>query len=439
MKNPFSHATAILLVASFGLAVGTAGHAIAEEQQVPAATSFANFVAGLNATSAMAPQGAAVASSANLEEMRTHLQKVYNGIAVNESYTLGGQTFDCVRYDQQPAVRLQGLKSIAAPPPMSPDKAFHTDAGTADKNVNPVHFQSVSCKAGTFAMPRVTLEQMSKFPSLHAFFAKGPGEAGRPPAPRDIVAPAVASHKYAYAYQYVKNWGSYAGEAVYDPYINTGRGEIFSLQQQWTIAFGSAGTQTAEIGWQVYPALYKTTKPVLFAYYTGDGYNRTGCYNYTCGAFVQSSGSTIHLQTTLSPISVVGGAQYYISNGYYLYQGNWWLAVQGQWVGYYPGSLYSVGGNGGLRTASTLWEVGTESVGTTLWPAEGSGQWSSRGYPYASWFRNMLWRDAGNGGHYPALTSLSPSPRCYSITKQAWGGSAWGYYLYLGGPGGTGC
>ncbi len=442
MKPTLLATTARFLIAGAALTGAASGTSFAADTQVPAAVPFAAFVAALDSTPGadiMARPEARVASAANLEEMRTHLRKLYDGIDVSESYALGGQTFDCVRYDQQPAVRLQGLTSIASPPPFSPDAAFHTAAGRPGRNLKPATFESVSCHAGTFPLPRVTLEEVSQFASLRDFFAKGPGDLGQAPAPRGVVPPAVATHKYSYAQQYVTNYGSYASESVYDPYVNTSLGEIFSLQQQWTVGFGTAGTQTAEIGWQVYPGLYGTSAPVLFAYYTADGYNHTGCYNYSCGAFVQYSGSTIHLQTTLSPVSVVGGAQYYISDGYYYTGGNWWLAVQGQWVGYYPGSLYSPGGNGGLRTASTLWEVGTEGVGTTIWPPEGSGQFASRGYPYASWWRNLLWRDSGNGGHYPSLTSETPSPKCYTITNQAYGGSTWGYYLYLGGPGGTAC
>ncbi len=442
MNTSLLATTARLLIAGATLASVASTTSIAASAQVPAAVPFDAFVAALDSTPSaelMARPEARVTSVANLEEMRAHLRKLYDGIDVRESYYLAGQTFDCVRYDQQPAVRVQGLTSIAAPPSMSPDQVFHTAGVHADRNSRPATFESVKCRPGTFPLPRVTLEQVSRFGSLREFFAKGPGGAGEAAPARGIVAPTVALHKYSYAYQNVTNYGSYASEAVYDPPVNTSAGEVFSLQQQWTVGFGTAGTQTAEVGWQVYSALYNTTAPVLFAYYTGDGYNRTGCYNYSCGAFVQYSGSTIHLQTTLSPVSVVGGAQYYISDGYYYTGGNWWLAVQGQWVGYYPGSLYSVGGNGGLLTASTQWQVGTEGVGTTIWPPEGSGQFASRGYPYASYWRNLLWRDSGNGGHAPSFTSEEPSPACYSITNQAYGGSTWGYYLFLGGPGGTHC
>jgi hypothetical protein len=46
--------------------------------------------------------------------------------------------------------------------------------------------------------------------------------------------------------------------------------------------------QTAEVGWQVYPQKYGNSYPTLFIYWTADGYNRTGCYNLDCSAFIQT-------------------------------------------------------------------------------------------------------------------------------------------------------
>jgi len=431
-----------------GLVVGLPNAGFAAAAQVPAAVPFASFVAGFEhsqSTDYIGQPGNRVATAANFEDMRALLERLYAGINVSESYALDGQTYDCVRYDQQPAVRIQHLTSIAKPPPTIPSLAGVSTgraksvargaAALAGPAAQPAVIDEVTCHSGTFPLPRVTLDELARFGSVREFFSKGPDSLGQ------IAKPGTGGrHAYAYAYQNVKNYGSYANEAVYDPFVNTGLGEVFSLQQQWTVGFGTKGVQTAEVGWQVFPGLYGTSKPVLFAYYTADNYTNTGCYNYSCGAFVQSSGSTIHLQTTIAPVSVIGGAQYTIADGYYLYAGNWWLAVQGQWVGYYPASLYSVGGSGGLETASTQWQVGTESdPGPNVWAPEGSGDFSSAGYPYASFFNNLLYRDSSNGGHVPSFTSVDSSPHCYSISNEAYGGSSWNYYLFVGGPGGSNC
>jgi hypothetical protein len=286
-------------------------------------------------------------------------------------------------------------------------------------------------------MPRMTLEHIAAFGSLHAFFEKGPNGAGQVHQPgHETREPNSNGHAYSYAYQYVNNWGGQSTQSLNNPYVNTALGEVFSLMQNWYVGGGGSATQTAEVGWQNFPGKYGTENPVLFAYYTADDYNHTGCYNYDCGAFVQYGGAPISLGEYWNHYSVPGGAQYIITIGYYFYQGNWWLGYGTGWVGYYPGSLY---GSGQMAHNATLIEYGTESVGSSRWPAEGSGDWASTGWPYSGYQRTIYYRNAAGTFQYPSLTSVEPSPSCYTDTSQTWGGSTWQYYFFLGGPGGTTC
>ena len=70
-----------------------------------------------------------------------------------------------------------------------------------------------------------------------------------------------------------------------------GANQIFSLSQHWYVGGSGGGLQTLECGWQVYPQFYGDNYAHLFTYWTADNYNTTGCYNLTCGAFVQTSSS----------------------------------------------------------------------------------------------------------------------------------------------------
>jgi hypothetical protein len=63
---------------------------------------------------------------------------------------------------------------------------------------------------------------------------------------------------------------------------------------QWLEDFSSPGTMnTAEVGWQVYPARWtesnpdKRLAPHLFVHWTSEGYQLTGCYELTCPGFLQ--------------------------------------------------------------------------------------------------------------------------------------------------------
>src|SRR5262245_56969601 len=91
-----------------------AAHAAPLASVVP----FGDFVAGLAASRGPALTTAPQAAAA--QEMRQHLLRQYGGVQVKHSYALGEQVFDCVPIDQQPGVRLQGIKHIAEPPPSAP-------------------------------------------------------------------------------------------------------------------------------------------------------------------------------------------------------------------------------------------------------------------------------------------------------------------------------
>lgn len=206
------------------------------------------------------------------------------------------------------------------------------------------------------------------------------------------------------------------------------------MSQQWYASLSNP-TQTAEIGWQNYPAKYRTQNSVLFIYWTADGYQRTGCYNLNCPAFVQINRNW-HFGSGFTNYSTQGGTQYEFTAEYYLYQGNWWLALGGAWVGYYPGTLYR--GGQMTRNAQVI-EYGGETVGTQIWPPMGSGRWANAGWRYAAYQRNVFYIDTNSVTWWANLTAMQPSP-CYStagpffINQRGWGTS-----FFFGGPGGRGC
>lgn len=437
--------TAAPAVALLGVVAGSASaQTSAPSELVP----FADFLAGLSSARAgdfvaqpspASPSQAAPPVGAAFEEIRAHLLKVYRGQDVRRSFLQDGQTFDCIPLDQQPAVRLRGVTSFAVPPPFAP--AESTDApGTPDdmEPTLPAYAPKLHCPRGSFAMPRMTLEKISRFGSLRHFFEKGPNGAGHAHDPEKATAePNTNGHAYAYAYQYVNNWGGQSSESLDDPKVETSRGEVFSLMQHWYVGGSGDGLQTAEVGWVVSPPMFGDGHAHLFAYWTADNYQATGCWNYSCGAFVQSAQAPISLGQQWENYSVPGSRQHHITIGFYLFQGNWWLGYRGGWVGYYPGWLY---GGGQLASNATAIQFGTESYGADgWWPPEGSGYFAPAGRHYAAFQRKIYYRDGSGTLIYPALTPVAQSPGCYNDTYPIWGGSTWQYFFFLGGPGGTGC
>jgi Neprosin len=425
--------------------------------------SFNDFVASTKAASTSDYSGKAgsqVKGAQAFEEMQQHILKLYEGVDVSHSFMLDGDHFDCVPEMQQPGVRLQGLTSIATPPPASAlAKASRATTGSSDSAQKPIGITSQLspdklvdefghsrvCEDHTIPMRRVTLQDTTRFATLKDFFAKGPDGAGQPPRAGQAK-PQTVAHKYSYTYQYINNLGDTTTINLWSPYVNTSLGEIFSLSQSWTIAYTPV-EQTAEVGWQNYPGYYGNQNARLFTYWTADGYNRTGCYNLSCGAFVQyNGGNGWYIGAGFSNYSSWGGAQYEMRAEYYFYQGNWWLGlgnVNGiSWVGYYPASLY---GTGAMRTNAQLLEFGTEGVGSNPWPPEGSGGWAGYGFGYAAYQRELWYfANPSDAAYWDTLTADQPSSNCYSIAGPYWGGytppsNDWGTYFYEGGPGGYNC
>jgi hypothetical protein len=410
---------------------------------------FRNFLANTRSASIVDFAGpeVKVKDEASFEEMRQHILSLYSGITIKHSFVLNSSHFDCVPIEQQPGVKALGGKSIASAPPESLAKpaAGSDDDGDQAAPASQLAVKqadefgnAVSCEAGSIPMRRITLEEMTQFSTLREFFQKGPGGAGRPSLVRPEEAPQspTQGHKYSITQQYVNNLGGNSNLNLWNPYVNTSWGEIFSLSQEWYVGGSGNATQTAEVGWQNFPAKYGNEEARLFIYWTADYYNQTGCYNLECGAFVQVSNSA-PLGGGFSSYSSYGGSQYEVSATYYLYQGNWWLAIQGNWIGYYPGSIYR---GGQLSRYADLIQFGTEGVGATVWPGEGSGYWATAGFGHAAYQRNLYYFNLSGGTTWDSLSRFDPSPSCYSTSGPFYStASKWGSYFYEGGPGGPGC
>jgi hypothetical protein len=384
-------------------------------------------------------------------EMRAHILGLYEGVEAPHSFMdETGATFDCIPVEQQPSLRgsAEGVPSAPDLPPLAPGLPGGAAAGEGDQGERrdnladtalaperrDVYGNVMHCPEGTIPMRRVTLEDLTRFETLQDFFAKGPRGAARPPRMTEpaTVAP---THRWAHAYQIADNGGGHSYLNIWQPAI--GANQVFSLSQHWYTAGSSAGVQTIECGWQVYPALYGDARPHLFTYWTADGYNKTGCYNLTCSAFVQTS-STFAPGMAVGPISVSGGPQYTMELAYWLTGGRWWLYYNGtsgsNAIGYYPVTLYQ---GGPLASKATEIDYGGETVGTTSFPPMGSGAFANQGWQKAAYQRTIgYWPPTGGAMINASLTPVQGWPSCYTAEVVMYG-APWYETLWYGGPGGT--
>lgn len=240
------------------------------------------------------------------------------------------------------------------------------------------------------------------------------------------------THRWAWGEQHVNNNGGDSVLNVWRPDPSPG---VFSLSQHWYVGGSEGSTQTVEGGWQVMPGFYNTNDPVLFIYFTPDNY-KSGCYNLTCSGFVQVDNSWV-LGGTLTPVSTDGGTQYIIRMQWQLFQGNWWLFVQGSGsyiaVGYYPGTLF---GTGQMATNAQYVKYGGETDSDNSGNAGqmGSGAFASAGWTHAAYQRTIFYIDTTLTSHWTNLSANQPTSSCFTIDMHNNAGGSWATYFFFGGP-----
>jgi hypothetical protein len=246
---------------------------------------------------------------------------------------------------------------------------------------------------------------------------------------------------------------------VWDPTIDVpegGSGEDHSILQFWLQNGDAKLRQSLEGGWTVDRGLNGDTLPHVFTYYTTNDYKKDGDniggYNRKYKGWVQYSGPsttgrTVYPGIGITNLSIFDGPQYDIQMKFQLYREpgteelNWWVGVEGVWMGYYPATLFSpstlgsaVGWIGaGGEVFSGL--KNPEATGNQM----GSGSQALAGAGRAAYLRNLL-NQSGMDGTMVDNDGLPESDVAteggadpYTIQMHMNSGESWGSYLYLGG------
>jgi hypothetical protein len=304
----------------------------------------------------------------------------------------------------------------------------------------------LGCPVNSVPLRRYTLEDLARFDTLDDFRNRLP-KSVREKAEReaaagsDIEPPAdgpTSLHQYAHAEQHVSNWGAESILNLWRPY--TERSDEFSLSQIWVVRGSGENRDTVEAGWQKYRDLYGDWRSRLFTYFTPDNYaaGGDGCYNLTCGAFVQVNHS-VYIGGAFTNYSTHGGTQYAIKLLWYKdgTNGHWWLRYGDTWVGYYPRSLFD---SNGLRNHAAEVDFGGEIINRDIGSQHtrtdmGSGYMPGYGWRWAAYQRAIRYVDTSNYYRQASgLTSSRSDANCYDITQHSSTGS-WERYFYFGGWG----
>src|SRR5260370_31074862 len=149
---------------------------------------------------------------------------------------------------------------------------------------------------------------------------------GAPPADGTLHPSIAPGYHYVHGYQHTTGIGAEGYLSQHKPFLNSSDNHTLAE----IAGQSSDGKQIAEIGWTVDRGLNGDDNPHLFVFAWCHGVGN--CYN-GCG-YVQFS-------STLPPGMTVAsdGSQHLYAMEYF--NGNWWLYYDTEWIGYFPGSIWS--------------------------------------------------------------------------------------------------
>ncbi|XP_066342252.1 protein neprosin-like [Miscanthus floridulus] len=347
-----------------------------------------------------------------------------------------GDIIDCVDIYKQPAFDDPLLENhtIQMRPSDHP-KGLHDDSKVSARPITQTWHQNGKCPENTIPIRRIKEEDVLRASSIGRYGKKMPRSIPKLISVDDPVKPGVTSgHKYAIAAAPEdKYYGTKTNFNLWQPTIS--KNKDFSLAQLWISkgSYSNNDLNTIEVGWQVYPELYRDSNTRIFIYWTRDGYQTTGCYNLNCPGFIQTN-NQFAIGGSISPVSSYGGSQFDIDiliwkdpKG-----GNWWLQVGSYVVGYWPSSIFSYLAD---SASSVMWGGEVSSPNPVQTSTQmGSGHFPEEGFGKASYIRNIQVVGSSNILKSPDNVDLLSSQQgCYNVQNGT--NRNWGTYIYYGGPG----
>jgi Neprosin len=229
-----------------------------------------------------------------------------------------------------------------------------------------------------------------------------------------------------------------------------------SILQAWLLN-DSGVRQSIEGGWTVDQSLNGDRQPHIFTFFTTNNYANegdfVGGYNSVFKGWVQYSapwttGLVVFPGIRIVNPSTSGGTQTDVSMKFQLYREpatgevNWWVSVQGVWMGYYPATLFNANGLGtSADSVGCGGEVFMEVQSQVLTDDYmGSGMHADEGWTKAAYLRNIRLQTDMNGGmaNFDGIAendvAWPGAADPYTINTSFNSAMTWQSYFYVGGP-----
>jgi hypothetical protein len=379
------------------------------------------------------------ARAERIDEIHRYLRTLRSERAVlATTTTASGQDVDWIPVESQtPDGR------VADPP--GPGRSAVVDGGDRQGEAVPFDLErpdAVVGPPGTVPVLRRPLELIQPDGTLQDFLSKY-GRARRlgPPGEglRIRETSSLPDHSYANASQLTAAFGTEGVINVWRPYVEWS--DDFSLGQLWLSRGFGPLLQSVEVGVQTRRDSYGDWEPHVFVYFTTSGHvgeaDFVGGYNTDVRGWVQVS-TTRFPGGVVAAVSQPGGVQQEFVFKVQLFAGNWWVMVNGEWMGYYPGTLFSPLGMGPqadyVAWGGEVYESGVHpgTTGTDM----GSGLFPWEGFGRAAYMRNLLYQSDPTGSMLPFTGIADASnPDCYDIRADFSSSTPWGQNFFWGGTG----
>ncbi|RZC90797.1 hypothetical protein C5167_028629 [Papaver somniferum] len=245
--------------------------------------------------------------------------KILNKPSIKTLHAPWGDIYDCVEFHKQPAFDHPLLKN---------HKFLGRDETASTKPHNTLMSLGDGCPKGTVPIRRTTKEDLIRAKSFSASTTSShaPGEEHRAGITLQVVGETFN--------------GASGTLNAWNPTVNP---DQFSSAELALKGGPQEQTSAVKFGWIVSPELYGNNKTRTFAYWTGDGGHKTGCYNTRCRGFVQVDRAHPP-DMTFAETSHFPGSQVVITVEISLERetGKWWLILHPGpiKIGYWPRKLF---------------------------------------------------------------------------------------------------
>lgn len=341
---------------------------------------------------------------------------------------------DCIDFYKQPTMKGKDKKTFSIPKPPEVEPLGSTSNTDSENELLTEILFGNSCPKDTVGIQRLTIEEISKYPTLKDYKERLPKKNnGKVRSPN--LEPVVLGEGERPAND--PNWRIHSTVQFSQDNIGAASNiniwaneqltsEEFSLSQLWVVG----GNARIEVGVLNYSAVPNSR---LFIYLAHPDSNLEGYYNTgSPHGFTMVNPSAIGVFQEMPDYSTMGGHQAEIKVAVYKHQtqGHWWVWVHDRYIGFYDTSLFSTDN---LKNNAERVDFGGEI--TRLGTDMGSGRLPSEGYGYAAYQKNIRYVSPSTG-KYTKISSVverTLHEDCYDVNFVNSSSSVWGSYIYFGG------